>query len=195
MVKTPPGKIYTFEDAARLVCRSEDPPEGLIRHLRLWARPMEGFPGFKPQRLSRKEMVDALKAMSGAADAILRGLCGQPAGFVMAPKYALFDRIALINLLLDLKSRCHDSIFTPPLSSTKGGVKRGPGSIAQPDGGTPKVFFAGVILLTWQTLHGALPGSRNPWAAEAAEALFGSRPTRAASLNPCARGRAAGSIG
>jgi hypothetical protein len=92
--------------------------------------------------------------------------------FVMAPKYPPFDRILLINLLWDLKRRCHDSVFSPPLSSAKGGVKRGPGHIAHPDEANPMLFCAGAILLVWRVLHGTYPGSRNPVASEAAEALF-----------------------
>ena len=34
------------------------------------------------------------------------------------------------------------------------------------------LFSAGAILLAWRVLHGAYPGSRNPVAAEAAEAFF-----------------------
>ncbi len=173
MSKTARGKQYTFGDVARLVCKGADPPEGLVRHLRSWARPLEGFPKIEREPpLGRKQMVDALKDLSAAADVILRGLAGQPMNFVMAPKYHPFDRILLIKLLWDLKRRCHDSVFSPPLSSAKGGVKRGPGSIAHPDGTSPMLFCAGAILLTWRVLHGAYPGSRNPVAAEAAEALF-----------------------
>jgi hypothetical protein len=126
MSKTPRGKQYTFEDVARLVCKGADPPEGLVRHLRSWARPLEGFPKIEQEPpLGRKQMVDALKDLSAAADVILRGLAGQPMSFVMAPKYPPFDRISLIDLLWDLKRRCHDSVFSPPLSSATGGVKRG----------------------------------------------------------------------
>lgn len=173
MGKTARGKQYTFEDVARLVCKGADPPEGLVRHLRSWARPMDGLPKIELEPpLGRKQMVDALKDLSAAADVILRGLAGQPMKFVMAPKYPSFDRILLIDLLWDLKRRCHDSVFSPPLSSAKGGVKRGPGHIAHPDGTNLMVFCAGAILLAWRVLHGAYPGSRNPVAAEAAEALF-----------------------
>ena len=173
MRQTPRGKQYTFEDVARLVCKGADPPEGLVRHFRSWARPLEGLPKIEQEPpLARKQMVDALKDLSGAADVILRGLTGQPMKFVMAPKYRPFDRILLIDLLWDLKRRCHDSVFSPPLSSAKGGVKRGPGPIAHPDVTNPMLFCAGAILLAWRVRHGAYPGSRNPGAAEAAEALF-----------------------
>jgi len=173
MSKTARGKQYTFEDVARLVCKGADPPEGLVRHLRFWARPMEGFPKIELEPpLGRKQMVDALKELSSAADVILGSLARQPMEFVMAPKYPPFDRILLIDLLWDLKRRCHDSIFSPPLASAKGGVKRGPGHIAHPDGTNPMLFCAGAILLAWRVLHGAYPGSRNPFAAEAAEAMF-----------------------
>ena len=37
------------------------------------------------------------------------------------------------------------------------------------------LFSAGAILLAWRVLHGAYPGSRNPVAAEAAEAFFSPR--------------------
>ena len=168
MSKTARGKQYTFEDVARFVCKGADPPEGLVRHLRSWARPMEGFPNIEQEPpLGRKQMVDALKDLSAAADVILGGLAGQPMKFVMAPRYPPFDRILLIDLLWDLKRRCHDSVFSPPLSSAKGGVKRGPGPIAHPDGTNLMVFCAGAILLAWRVLHGAYPGSRNPVAAEA----------------------------
>jgi hypothetical protein len=126
MSKTARGKQYTFEDVARLVCKGADPPEGLVRHLRFWARPMEGFSKIELEPpLGRKQMVDALKELSSAADIILGAVARQPMKFVMAPKYPPFDRILLIDLLWDLKRRCHDSIFSPPLSSAKGGVKRG----------------------------------------------------------------------
>ena len=112
MRKTPRGKQYTFEDVARLVCKGADPPEGLVRHFRSWARPLEGLPKIEQEPpLARKQMVDALKDLSGAADVILRGLTGQPMKFVMAPKYRPFDRILLIDLLWDLKRRCHDFCF------------------------------------------------------------------------------------
>jgi hypothetical protein len=39
---------------------------------------MEGFPKIEPEPpLGRKQMVDALKDLSAAADVILRGLAGQ----------------------------------------------------------------------------------------------------------------------
>jgi hypothetical protein len=163
MSKTARGKQYTFEDVARLVCKGADPPEGLVRHLRSWARPVEGFPKIELEPpLGRKQMVDALKDLSAAADVILRGLAGQPMKFIMAPKYPPFDRILLIDLLWDLKRRCHDSVFSPPLSSPKGGVKRGPGHVADPDGTNLMVFCAGAILLAWRVLHGVYPGSQSP---------------------------------
>jgi hypothetical protein len=167
------GKLYTFDDVARLVCKGADPPTGLALHFRKWARPPEGIPNFpRSPAMSRREMVEAMKKIDGAADVILGGLCGQPAGFLMAPKHPNFDRLALINLLVDLKGRCQDAIATPPLASAKGGVKRGPGDTAHPDGTGPLTACAGAILLAWQEIHRTLPGSRNPHACEAAEALF-----------------------
>ena len=111
MSKATRGKQYTFEDVARLVCKGGEPPERLVGHLRFWARPMEGYPAIerKPQ-LGRKEMVDALKKLSAAADVILEGLVGQQTSFVMNPKNPSFDRVSLVRLLLDLKSRCRESV-------------------------------------------------------------------------------------
>jgi hypothetical protein len=166
-------KLYTFDDVARLVCKGADPPAGLALHFRRWARPLEGFPNFpRPSSMSRREMVEALKKVGGAADVILGGLTGPPASFLMAPKYALFDRVTLIKLLLDLKGRCWDAIVTPPLASEKGDVKRGAGDTARPDGKSRQAACAGAILLAWQEIHGTLPGSLNPNACEAARALF-----------------------
>ena len=149
MRQTPRGKQYTFEDAARLVCKGADPPEGLVRHFRSWARPLEALPKIEQEPpLARKQMVDALKDLSGAADVILRGLTGQPMKFVMAPKYRPFDRILLIDLLWDLKHRCRDFRFlSAAFFSEGGGVKRGPGPIAHPDVTNPMLFCAGAILL------------------------------------------------
>jgi hypothetical protein len=171
--ETPHDKLYTFDDVARLVCKGADPPAGLALHFRRWARPLEGLPNFpRPSWMSRREMVGALKKVSGAADVILGSLTSHPASFLMAPKYAVFDRLTLIELLRDLKGRCWDAIATPPLASAKGGVKRGAGDAARIDGKNLQTLCAGAILLAWQEIHGELPGSRNPHACEAARALF-----------------------
>jgi hypothetical protein len=169
----PRDKEYTFEDVARFVCKGADPGEGLVRYIRRWTWPMEGFPVIeqKPQ-LTRKQMVKALTALISAANTILGGLSdGQQMGFVMTAK-SPFDRVALMHLLHDLRHRCNDAIASPALSSAKGDVKSGPGSVATPDRTDPKMFCARMVLLTWRALHGAYPGSRNPHAAQAAEALF-----------------------
>ena len=64
-------KLYTFDDVARLVCKGADPPAGLALHFRRWARPLEGLPNFpRPSSMSRREMVEALKKVAGAADVI-----------------------------------------------------------------------------------------------------------------------------
>lgn len=167
-------KLYTFDDVARLVCKGADPPPGLALHFRKWARPLEGYPDFpRPQPMSRREMVEALKEIGGAADVILAGLCGQPAGFLGAPESSAHsDRIALINLLLDLKRKCWHAIAAPPLASAQGGVKRGPGDAARPDGTSLATICAGATLLAWQEIHRTLPGSRNQHAWEAAEAFY-----------------------
>jgi hypothetical protein len=139
-------------------------------------------------------MVEALKNVGGAADVILRALTGPPASFLMAPKYALFDRVALIKLLLDLKGRCWDAIITPPLASAKDGVKRGAGDTARPDGKSPQTLCAGAILLVWQEIHGTLPSSRNPSACEAARALFQLTRDPIDGGEPASRGQGGGRI-
>jgi hypothetical protein len=171
MSAKPHLKQYSFQDVARLVSKGKDPTDGLALHFRYWAWPMEAFPNVEPTPpIKRRAMIDALTALNSAADTILGGLHdGQQMAFVMAPKFEQFDRIALHSQLLDLKRRCIDSINSPALSSAKGGGKPGPGSASQT---TLRKYCASVILLAWQTLHGEYPGSRNPSAAEAAEAFF-----------------------
>jgi hypothetical protein len=139
-------------------------------------------------------MVGALKDLSAAADVILQGLVGQEMSFVMAPKYALFDRVSLIRLLWDLKGRCQDSVVSPPLSSAKGGVKRGPGGIAHPDGASPMLFCAGVILLAWREIHGAYPGRATTPPRRQRRPCITSRPDRLGRRRHKTRGPAAARI-
>jgi hypothetical protein len=167
------NKQYSFEDVARLICKGRDPTECLAGHFRIWAWPMEVFPNVKQKPpLKRKPMIDALTALASAADVILGSLHdSRQMDFVMASKHGPFDRVALIQQLWDLKRRCGDSLVLPMLASADGAAKPGPG-FASPERNNLRVYCASVILLAWRTLHGSYPGSRNPWAREAAEALF-----------------------
>jgi hypothetical protein len=165
------GNPYTFEDVAKFLCRGAQPNQKLAQHFRRWARPMEDFPQV-PVRppMTRKAVVEALRALDAAAITILASLTGQQMHFVMSPEFPPFDRGAMIRLLTDLRERCQVGINSPTLSS-EGRVKSGPESYPG-HGADPRLFCASAILLAWQVVHGDYPGSPNPWATKAAEALF-----------------------
>jgi hypothetical protein len=165
------GNPYTFEDVARFLCEGAQPNQKLAQHFRRWARPMEDFPQVPVRRpMTRKMVVEALKALDAAAITILASLTSQEMHFVMSPEFPLFDRPALIGLLSDLRMRCQVSI-TSPLLTSKGRVKSGPETYPG-YGADPRLFCASAILLAWQVIHGKYPGARNPWASKAAEAPF-----------------------
>jgi hypothetical protein len=120
--------------------------------------------------MTRKQGVEALKALDAAAYTILAGLLnGQQVHFVSAQSPG-FDGQTMIRLLSDFRMRCQVSISSPTLTF-KGRVKSGPETYPC-YGADPRRFCASAILLAWQVVHGKYPGARNPWATKAAEALF-----------------------
>jgi hypothetical protein len=165
------GNPYTFEDVAKFLCRGAQPNQKLAQHFRRWARPMEDFPQVPATPpMTRKMVVKALRGLDAAACTILAGLISQQMHFVMSPEFLPFDRLTLMGLLNDLRTRCQVSIASPILT-LKGRVKSGPETY--PGYGTdPRLFCASAILLAWQVVHGKYPGARNPWATKAAEALL-----------------------
>ena len=169
---TETGDPYTFEDVARFLCKGAPPNQKLAQHFRRWARPMEDYPQIpRTPPMTRKKVVEALKALDAASNMILAGLLNvQPMHFVMSAQFPVFDRLAMIRLLSDLRMRCQVSISSPTLSS-KGRVKSGPETYPG-YGADPRLFCASAILLAWQVVHRKYPGARNPWATKAAEALF-----------------------
>ena len=156
------GGPYTFEDVAKFLCRGAQPNQKLAQHFRRWARPMEDYPQMPlAPRMSRKEVVEALKALDEAANTILASFTnGQQMHFVMSAEFPPFDRMAMIRLLTDLCGRCQVSINSPMLSS-KGRVKSGPETYPG-HGADPRLFCASAILLAWQVVHGDYPGARIP---------------------------------
>jgi hypothetical protein len=165
------GDPYTFEDVATYLCKGALPNQKLAQHFRRWARPMEDYPQVPlTPPMTRKEVVEALKALDAASNMILAALLnGQLMHFVSAQSPG-FDRLAIIRLLSDLRIRCQVSISSPTLT-LKGRVKSGPETYPG-HGADARLFCASAILLAWQVVHGKYPGSRNPWATKAAEALF-----------------------
>ena len=120
--------------------------------------------------MTRKNVVEALKALDAAAYTILAGLLNSQQVHFVSAQSPGFDRLAMITLLTDLRGRCRVAINSPALSS-KGRVKSGPETYPG-HGADPRLFCASAILLAWQVVHGKYPGGRNPWATKAAEALF-----------------------
>ena len=162
---------YTFEDVATNLCKGAPPNQKLAQHFRRWARPMEDHPHVPlTPPMTRKEVVEALKELDAAATTILTGLTNcQQMHFVMSPEFPPFDRLATRRLLTDLRERCR--VGMSPLLSEKRKVKSGPETYPG-HGANPRLFCASAILLAWQVVHGKYPGVRNPWATQAAEALF-----------------------
>jgi hypothetical protein len=162
---------YTFEDVARFLYKGAPPNQKLAQHFRRWARPMEDYPHVPlTPPMTRKEVVEALKALDAAAYTIRAGLLNSQQMHFVSAQSPGFDRLTMIRLLSDLRMRCQVSIASPILT-LNGRVKSGPETYPG-HGADPRLFCASAILLAWQVVHGKYPGARNPWATKAAEALF-----------------------
>jgi hypothetical protein len=129
-------------------------------------------------RWSRAKLLKALtKTLPNAADT-LTGLMADWAlfGFLtderLAPGFGPHERIALGNLLHEIRRRCHQASRFPELVSEDGKRKAGRNRVLAPGQIDEKVACASAVAAAWKFTRGKPPGPRVRRAAQAADFLF-----------------------
>jgi hypothetical protein len=182
----------TFEKVARLIAAEESDVEWLADGLRGWVWPQERYPPAARKyghglglfadiariRWSRAKLLKALKeTLPGAMDT-LNDLMADWAlfGFLtderLGPGFGAQERVALGNLLHEIRRRCHQASWFPELVSEDGKPKAGRNRVLPPGQIDEKVACAGTVAAAWKFTRGKPLGPQVRRAAKAADLLF-----------------------
>jgi hypothetical protein len=186
------GEVPTFEEVARLIVEEESDVEWLADGLRGWIWPQERYPPAARKyghglglfadmariRWTRATLIEALtKKLPSAADT-LTDLMADWALFSfltderLGPGFGPHERIALGNLLHEIRRRCRQVSQFPELVSKDGKPKAGRNRVLAPGQVDEKVACASTIAVAWRFARGKPLGPRVRRAAKAADLLF-----------------------
>jgi hypothetical protein len=182
----------TFKDVARLIAEEEGDVEWLADGLRSWIWPQERWPQAARKRghglgmfadmvrvrWSRARLHKALKVTLPSAADTLTDLLADWALFSfltderLGPGFGPLDRVALGNLLHEIRRRCRQASQFPDLVSEDGKPKAGRNRALAPGQIDEKVACASAIAAAWRFTRGKPLGPRVRRAAKAADLLF-----------------------
>ena len=182
----------TFEEIARLIAKEEDDVEWLADGLRYWVWPQERWPAGAEKlggsrlgmfadmariRWPRARLVKVLKeTLPSAVDTIRDSLSDWALmsilGDSLGPGFGPLNRVALGNLLFELRRRCGEAARLSEFVSADGTARPGRTKALAPGQVDEKVACASAVVVAWRCARGKPLGPRVKQASQAAELLF-----------------------
>jgi hypothetical protein len=196
-------EVPTFEKVARLIAEEESDIEWLADGLRGWIWPQERYPSAARKyghglgmfadiarvRWSRAKLLKALtKTLPRAADTLTNLMADLTVFAFLTDErldrgFGSHERIALGNLLHEIRRRCHQASRFPELVSEDGKPKAGRNKVLVPGWIDEKVACASAVAVAWKFTRGKALGPRVTRAAQAADLLFDLRMVPAGRLD------------